>query len=146
MTDSRENYAVPLHASTDALSDVLDLIHPQGKELAVVRTDDGRDVAHPAGERVLHIIEVCPVDIALADGGGERLKSGDTALLATGTAHRLRCPTGGAWMSGRFRVQENTAAPLLAQASKTPAGVAPLRNDPIPLENLCAREVFNHLA
>ncbi|MUL75416.1 cupin domain-containing protein [Mycolicibacterium sp. CBMA 226] len=113
MTDPRSQ-AVPLDASADALSDVLDLIRLHGEELAVVRTVDGRDVVHRAGERVLHIVEDGPVEIALHDGGRVRLEAGDMALLATGTAHRIRAASGGAWMSGRFRVEENCGAPLLA--------------------------------
>ena len=113
MTDP-VSQAVPLDASADALSDVLDLIRLRGEELALVRTADGRDVVHRADERVLHIVESGPVEVGLHDGGRVRLETGDMALLATGTAHRIRAAGGGAWMSGRFRMQENAAAPLLA--------------------------------
>jgi len=46
MTDPLGDYAAPLDASVDALSDVLDLIHLQGGELTAVRAAAGRQVCH----------------------------------------------------------------------------------------------------
>jgi AraC-like DNA-binding protein len=114
MGDPLGNYAAPLDASVDALSDVLDLIHLQGGELTVVRAVDGREVRHRAGERFLHIVERGPVELKVVEVQRKRLETGDLALLATGAAHRLRSPEVGAWMSGRFHANESTAAPLLA--------------------------------
>ncbi|WP_433561870.1 cupin domain-containing protein [Nocardia sp. CA-151230] len=114
MTDLGGNFAVPLDTSVDALSDVLDLIHLRGEQLAVVRTVDERRIGHRAGERMLHIVERGPIELEVSGGDRLRLERGDLALLATGAAHRLGSPDGGVWMSGRFLVEENTAAPLLA--------------------------------
>ena len=114
MTDLLGDLATPLDASVDALSDVLDLIHLRGDELAVVRAGDGREVWHRTGERILHIVEQGPVELEVAGGERVRLEHDDLALLATGADHRLRAPDVGGWMSGRFLVEENIAAPLLA--------------------------------
>ncbi|MFJ3901058.1 AraC family transcriptional regulator [Streptomyces sp. NPDC090025] len=117
--------ATPLDASVDALSDVLELIHLRGGELARVRTRGAEQVRHGAGERVLHLVERGPVELAVTGGERIRLDPGDLALLATGAAHALRATGGvsgaggagagaGAWLSGRFLVEEKEAAPLLA--------------------------------
>ena len=114
MTDPLGNYAAPLDASVDALSDVLDLIHLQGGELTAVRAVDGRQIRHRAGQRLVHIVEQGPLDLEVAGGERHRLGVGDLALLATGAAHRFSSPAGAVWMSGRFLVEETAAAPLLA--------------------------------
>jgi AraC-like DNA-binding protein len=114
VTASLADYADLLDVSVDALSDVLELIHLQGGELTAVRADGGRDVHHRAGERVLHIIERGPVELAVTGGERTRLGQGDLVLLAVGAEHRLGSADGGAWLSGRFLVEEKEAAPLLA--------------------------------
>ena len=114
MTDPLGNYAAPLDASVDALSDVLDLIHLQGGELTVTRAAEGRQVRHGAGQRLLYLVEQGPLVLEVAGGEPKQLGTGDLVLLATGAAHRLSSPVGGVWMSGRFLVEENAAAPLLA--------------------------------
>ncbi|MBL0886231.1 cupin domain-containing protein [Myceligenerans indicum] len=115
MTDQRADRSTPFDASGDALSDVLELIRLRGDDLAVVRSGDRFEARHHTGERMLHIVEQGPVQLDV-EGEGElpRLERGDLVLLATGATHRMRVPDGGAWMSGRFLVEENTAAPLLA--------------------------------
>lgn len=100
--------------SVDALSDVLALIRLQGGELSRTE-DDGAGAAHAAEERMLHLVERGEVELSTAAGERVLLAAGDLALLAAGTAHRLRSRNDGVWMSGRFRVEETTAAPLLAQ-------------------------------
>ena len=114
MADPTGLYAASLDASVDALSDVLDLIHLQGGELAVVRAAGTTDIRHRAGQRLLHLVEQGPVEIEMAAGEQHRLETGNLALMATGAAHRLSSPAGGAWMSGRFLVEEKVAMPLLA--------------------------------
>jgi AraC-like DNA-binding protein len=114
MSDLLGNYAVPLDASVDALSDVLDLIHLRGEELAVVKNVDGTEVRRRAGDRMLYIVDQGPVELTVVGDGHFQLENGDLALLASGAAHRLRSSASGVWMSGRFLVEENTAAPLLA--------------------------------
>jgi Cupin len=108
------NHATSLDASVDALSDVLDLIHLRGEELAVVRSVDGTEIRRRAGERMLYIVDQGRVELTVVGEEHLQLETGDLALLATGAAHRLRSPDGGVWMSGRFLVEENVAAPLLA--------------------------------
>lgn len=103
-----------LDASVDALSDVLDLIHLRGEALTVVRADRTADVHHQSSERLAHMVEQGPVEVTTSDGEQVRLDSGDMVLMATGVAHHLRSTDGAAWLSGRFFVEENAAAPLLA--------------------------------
>jgi AraC-like DNA-binding protein len=103
-----------LDASVDALSDVLDLIQMRGGELRAVRATDRRTTLHRAGNRLIHLVEVGPVELECDDGERFRLESGDLVLLATGAGHRLTAPPGAAWMSGDLVVDDHTAAPLLA--------------------------------
>ncbi|MGW9121576.1 cupin domain-containing protein [Streptomyces sp. NPDC055663] len=115
MSDPVANHAVPLDASVDALSDVLDLIHLRGEGLTVVSAVGAADVRHGAGERVVHLVEEGAVELVVDAGARLRLREGDMALLATGAGHRLRAVEGdGSWMSGRFLVEESAASPLLA--------------------------------
>lgn len=106
--------ASQLDASVDALSDVLDLIQLRGEALTVVRAEGAADVQHQAAERLAHLVEQGPVDVITGSGEQVRLDSGDMVLLATGVVHRLRSTGNVAWLSGRFFVEENAAAPLLA--------------------------------
>jgi AraC-like DNA-binding protein len=103
-----------LDASVDALSDVLDLIHLRGEALTIVRADGAADVHHQASERLAHMVEQGPVEVTTSSGEQVQLGTGDMVLLATGVTHRLRSTDGAAWLSGRFFVEENAAAPLLA--------------------------------
>jgi AraC-like DNA-binding protein len=61
-----------------------------------------------------HMVEHGPVDVVTAGGERVRLDGGDMALVATGVTHHLHATDGAAWLSGRFYVEENPAAPLLA--------------------------------
>jgi AraC-like DNA-binding protein len=106
--------ASQLDASVDALSDVLDLIQLRGEALTVVRAEGAADVHHQASERLAHLVEQGPVDVTTSSGEQVRLDSGDMVLLATGVTHRLRSTGTVAWLSGRFFVEEKSAAPLLA--------------------------------
>ncbi|NUP47666.1 MAG: helix-turn-helix transcriptional regulator [Catenulispora sp.] len=114
MTSLRGNSAIPLDASVDALSDVLDFIHLQGETLTSVRMADGGVISHGSGERSIHVVQQGPVDLEVAGDGTRPLAAGDLALLATGAGHRLGSAGGGEWMTGTFLVEESTAAPLLA--------------------------------
>lgn len=114
MTSLRRNSAIPLDASVDALSDVLDFIHLQGETLTSVHMGDGGVISHGSGERSIHVVQQGPVELEVTGDGRRPLAAGDLALLATGAVHRLESAGGGEWMSGTFLVEESTAAPLLA--------------------------------
>ncbi len=103
-----------LDVSVDALSDVLDLIRLRGEALTIVRADRAADVHHQDSERLAHMVEHGPVEVTTSSGEQVQLESGDMVLLATGMTHRLRSTDGAAWLSGRFHVEENAAASLLA--------------------------------
>lgn len=114
MTERTDLSTSELDASADALSDILELIRLRGEALTSVRADARTEVRHHTGERLLHLVDTGPVELDLG-AGTTVLDHGDTVLLATGSAHRLRSSSSGAsWMSGRFLVEEKAAAPLLS--------------------------------
>ncbi|MGW4488950.1 cupin domain-containing protein [Amycolatopsis sp. NPDC004368] len=101
----------PAYGEHDALSDVLQAIHLQGGD--VRRRSSSRE-RHPAGARLLHIVEEGGLNVEIAGESTVELSAGDLVLLARGDAHLVRATPHASWVTGEFLVETVVAAPLLA--------------------------------
>jgi AraC-like DNA-binding protein len=87
----------------DALSDVLQMIHLRGGEVAYVACADlGQRHEHPCGARLVHIVEHGCVRVEIADEKPVELAAGDLVLLARGESHVVRGEPYSAWVTGEF--------------------------------------------
>ncbi|MFI5612716.1 cupin domain-containing protein [Amycolatopsis sp. NPDC051903] len=100
----------PAHGEHDALSDVLQAIHLQGGE---VRRRSSPRERHPAGARLLHIVEEGELSVEVAGEHSVELGTGDLVLLVRGDAHLVRATPHTTWVTGEFLVETVVAAPLL---------------------------------
>jgi AraC-like DNA-binding protein len=100
----------PAYGEHDALSDVLQAIHLQGGD---VRRHSSPRERHPAGARVLHVVEEGGLSVEVAGEDTVELDSGDLVLLARGDAHSVRATSPASWVTGEFLVETVVAAPLL---------------------------------
>jgi AraC-like DNA-binding protein len=100
----------PAYGEHDALSDVLQAIHLQGGD--VRRRSSARE-GHPAGARLLHVVEEGGIGIEVAGDSAVELGTGDLVLLARGDAHVVRATPRASWVTGEFLVETVVAAPLL---------------------------------
>ncbi|WP_326568922.1 AraC family transcriptional regulator [Amycolatopsis rhabdoformis] len=100
----------PAAGEHDALSDVLQAIHLQGGD--VRRRSSARE-RHPAGARLLHLVEEGELSVEIAGEPAVHLGTGDLALLVRGDAHLVRATPEARWVTGEFLVETVVAAPLL---------------------------------
>ncbi|WP_211767135.1 AraC family transcriptional regulator [Kutzneria sp. CA-103260] len=107
-----DNFAVP---PDDALSDLLQTVHLQGDGIVRSATDHPRRDRHPAGTRMLHVVERGAVHLDFPTASATDpidLGPGDMALLARGEEHVVRADDAG-WVTGTFLVDHLVADPLL---------------------------------
>jgi AraC-like DNA-binding protein len=109
MPPAPENFA---DSPPDALSDLLQAIHLRGGEITRSVTDRPSRDRHPAGRRMLHIVEHGTVRLEFRTSDPVDLGPGDMALLARGDTHVVRAADAG-WMTGGFVVDHPVADPLL---------------------------------
>ncbi|MEV0066398.1 MULTISPECIES: AraC family transcriptional regulator [unclassified Amycolatopsis] len=132
----------PAYGEHDALSDVLQAIHLQGGE---VRRRSSPRERHPAGARVLHLVEEGGISVEVAGEDTVELGTGDLVLLARGDAHIVRATPHTTWVTGEFVVETVVAAPLLGVL---PAAIV-IRGDArsaawlLPIRELLVFEVTN---
>ncbi|MEV6903401.1 AraC family transcriptional regulator [Amycolatopsis sp. NPDC051372] len=114
MTQDPEDFAdspqPPAAGEHDALSDVLQAIHLQGGD---VRRRSSPRAQHPAGARLLHMVEEGGLSVEVAGEPTVELGAGDLALLVRGDAHLVRAAPHARWVTGEFLVETVVAAPLL---------------------------------
>ena len=96
MPPAPENFA---DSPPDALSDLLQAVHLRGGEITRSATDRPHRERHPAGRRMLHIVEHGAVRLEFRSSDPVDLGPGDMALLARGDAHVVRATDAG-WMTG----------------------------------------------
>ncbi|MFF4595874.1 cupin domain-containing protein [Amycolatopsis sp. NPDC001319] len=145
MTQDPEDFAdspePPAYGEHDALSDVLQAIHLQGGD---VRRRSSPRERHPAGARVLHIVEEGGISVEVAGENAAELGTGDLVLLARGDAHVVRASPDASWVTGEFLVETVVAAPLL---DVLPAAIV-IRGDErsagwlLPIRELLVSEVI----
>jgi AraC-like DNA-binding protein/quercetin dioxygenase-like cupin family protein len=109
MPEKPDNFAVP---PADALSDLLQAVHLHGGQIVRSATDRPRRDRHPAGSRMLHIVEHGSLRLELRADDPVELGPGDMALLARGDFHVVRAGDAG-WVTGHFLVDHLVADPLL---------------------------------
>ncbi|WP_426978573.1 AraC family transcriptional regulator [Pseudarthrobacter sp. O4] len=108
-------HAVKMPDELDALSEILDVIHLRGG--TVVHHSGGQplEIPHPAGARLIHIIEHGSVGLRLEKEASEHtLHAGDLALVPHGEAHVLLPRGRASWVTGAFIVDDAVADPLLS--------------------------------
>lgn len=115
MAEDSEEFAdspqPPPYGEHDALSDVLQAIHLQGGD--VLRRSSPRE-QHPAGARLLHLVEEGMLSVEVTGDDIMELGAGDLVLLARGDAHVVRATPHATWVTGEFLVKTVVAAPLLS--------------------------------
>ena len=104
-----DNFAVP---PADALSDLLQAVHLQGGEIVRSATDHPHRDRHPAGSRMLHLVEHGSLRLEFRSSPAVDLGPGDMALLARGDTHVVRAADA-SWVTGHFLVDHLVADPLL---------------------------------
>jgi len=97
----------------DALSDLLQAVHLHGGELIRSVVDRPHRERHPAGSRMLHLVEHGSLRLEFRASPPVLLGPGDMALLARGDTHVVRTSSAG-WFTGHFHVDRVVADPLLA--------------------------------
>ncbi|MEM8631676.1 MAG: AraC family transcriptional regulator [Pseudomonadota bacterium] len=88
MTETPEVLAETPMFSTDAFSEVLDIVHVRGETAQVVTPDGQLDYVVPAGKPCVYIVEQGVVEITPEGGVPVVLHEKQIALLLQGTAHR----------------------------------------------------------
>jgi AraC-like DNA-binding protein len=97
----------------DALSDLLQAVHLHGGEIIRSTVDRPHRDRHPAGSRMLHLVEHGSLRLEFRASPPVVLGPGDMALLARGDTHVVRTSSAG-WFTGHFHVDHLVADPLLA--------------------------------
>ncbi len=101
-----------LSDEADALSDVLQAIHLEGRDVSRIAVADAARYVETCARRVVYLVERGGLRITLPNRD-VLVAGGGLALLPRGLEHTLRTTGETVWIAGTFQVEEQIAGPML---------------------------------